>query len=90
MPSEVPSAQYAAPTFPARSDWRGRDDAELAGHHFVSGKSRTAPCRHDERSHTFLTPGKYQNSSRAWSAIMRGELSPPKPTPSSPVGGEVV
>ncbi len=30
-----------------------------------------------------------QNSSRAWNAIMRGELSPPKPTPSSPVGGEV-
>ena len=30
-----------------------------------------------------------QNSSRAWNAIMRGELSPPNPTPSSPVGGEV-
>ena len=31
-----------------------------------------------------------QNSSLAWNAIMRGELSPPSPTPSSPVGGEVV
>ena len=31
-----------------------------------------------------------QNSSRAWKATMRGELSPPSPTPSSPVGGEVV
>src|SRR6202035_2414440 len=31
-----------------------------------------------------------QNSSRAWKAIMRGLLSPPSPTPSNPVGGEVV
>ena len=31
-----------------------------------------------------------QNSSRIWSAIIRGELSPPRPTPNSPVGGEVV
>jgi hypothetical protein len=31
-----------------------------------------------------------QNSTRACNAIMRGELSPPKPTPSRPVGGEVV
>ena len=31
-----------------------------------------------------------QNSNRAWNAIMRGELSPPSPTPSKPVGGEVV
>jgi len=31
-----------------------------------------------------------QNSSRAWNAIMRGLLSPPSPTPSKPVGGEVV
>lgn len=31
-----------------------------------------------------------QNSNRACMAIMRGELSPPKPTPSNPVGGEVV
>jgi hypothetical protein len=30
-----------------------------------------------------------QNSTRAWNAIMRGELSPPNPTPNSPVGGEV-
>ena len=34
-------------------------------------------------------PGDLQNSSRAWNAIIRGELSPPNPTPSSPVGGEV-
>jgi hypothetical protein len=31
-----------------------------------------------------------QNSIRAWNAIIRGELSPPKPTPRSPVGGDVV
>src|ERR1019366_1237690 len=31
-----------------------------------------------------------QNSSRIWRAIMRGALSPPRPTPSSPVGGDVV
>ena len=31
-----------------------------------------------------------QNSRRDWNAIMRGVLSPPKPTPSKPVGGEVV
>jgi Dynamin family len=37
-----------------------------------------------------LPDGPLQNSKRAWSAIMRGELSPPKPTPSKPVGGEVV
>jgi hypothetical protein len=30
-----------------------------------------------------------QNSNRAWKAIIRGLLSPPKPTPSKPVGGEV-
>ena len=33
--------------------------------------------------------GRLQNSRRAWNAIIRGELSPPNPTPSSPVGGEV-
>ena len=31
-----------------------------------------------------------QNSNRSWNAIIRGELSPPKPTPSKPVGGDVV
>ena len=31
-----------------------------------------------------------QNSTRACKAIMRGLLSPPSPTPSKPVGGEVV
>ena len=31
-----------------------------------------------------------QNSILPWKAIMRGELSPPNPTPSSPVGGEIV
>src|ERR1017187_5195782 len=31
-----------------------------------------------------------QNSNRACKAIIRGLLSPPKPTPSNPVGGEVV
>lgn len=31
-----------------------------------------------------------QNSILPWKAIMRGELSPPSPTPSSPVGGEIV
>jgi hypothetical protein len=31
-----------------------------------------------------------QNSILPWNAIMRGELSPPSPTPSSPVGGEMV
>src|SRR5579862_9516986 len=31
-----------------------------------------------------------QNSTRARKAIMRGELSPPNPTPSRPVGGDVV
>jgi hypothetical protein len=31
-----------------------------------------------------------QNSNRDWKAIIRGLLSPPKPTPSKPVGGEVV
>ena len=34
--------------------------------------------------------GAAQNSSRVWNATMRGLLSPPKPTPSKPVGGEVV
>jgi len=32
---------------------------------------------------------RLQNSSRASNAIIRGELSPPNPTPNSPVGGEV-
>jgi hypothetical protein len=32
---------------------------------------------------------KFQNSMRIWNAIIRGVLSPPKPTPSKPVGGEV-
>jgi len=32
----------------------------------------------------------YQNSSFTCTAIMRGLLSPPKPTPSKPVGGDVV
>ena len=36
---------------------------------------------------TLLSP--LQNSSRAWKATIRGELSPPNPTPSSPVGGAV-
>src|ERR1700677_1908337 len=31
-----------------------------------------------------------QNSILPWKAIMRGELSPPNPTPSNPVGGEIV
>jgi hypothetical protein len=31
-----------------------------------------------------------QNSSFTCTAIMRGLLSPPKPTPSKPVGGDVV
>jgi hypothetical protein len=34
--------------------------------------------------------GKDQNSTRAWKAIIRGLLSPPNPTPSKPVGGDVV
>ncbi len=34
--------------------------------------------------------GRGQNSRRDWKAIMRGELSPPRPTPRRPVGGEVV
>src|ERR1700722_11711460 len=33
---------------------------------------------------------RYQNSRANRKAIMRGVLSPPKPTPSNPVGGEVV
>jgi hypothetical protein len=33
---------------------------------------------------------KSQNSNRAWKAIILGELSPPSPTPSRPVGGETV
>jgi hypothetical protein len=36
-----------------------------------------------------LTPA-LQNSILPWKAIMRGELSPPNPTPSNPVGGEMV
>src|ERR1700728_556797 len=32
----------------------------------------------------------FQNSIRARKAIMRGELSPPSPTPKRPVGGEIV
>jgi len=36
-----------------------------------------------------VLPWDAQNSSRAWTAIIRGELSPPNPTPSKPVGGEV-
>src|ERR1022692_3628821 len=35
-------------------------------------------------------PPPAQNSSFACTAIIRGELSPPNPTPSSPVGGDVV
>jgi hypothetical protein len=31
-----------------------------------------------------------QNSRRAWNATIRGELSPPRPTPNNPVGGAVV
>jgi SAM-dependent methyltransferase len=49
--------------------------------------------RHDRRYSTAtVEPGVEvpQNSSRIWSAIIRGELSPPRPTPNSPVGGEVV
>ncbi len=37
------------------------------------------------------TEGRHpQNSIRPSNAIMRGEVSPPSPTPSSPIGGEVV
>ena len=45
---------------------------------------KPATSLHDPR------PGlAHQNSRRAWNAIIRGELSPPSPTPSRPVGGEV-
>jgi hypothetical protein len=37
-----------------------------------------------------LLRSQSQNSRRIWNAIMRGVLSPPNPTPSRPVGGEVV
>src|ERR1039458_6845056 len=38
----------------------------------------------------WLNGRHFQNSIRPSNAIMRGELSPPNPTPSSPVGGEIV
>ena len=41
-------------------------------------------AKHDEASRMA------QNSILPWNAIIRGELSPPSPTPSSPVGGEMV
>lgn len=37
-----------------------------------------------------ISRSESQNSRRNWNAVMRGALSPPKPTPSKPVGGEVV
>src|ERR1700733_2878013 len=38
----------------------------------------------------FSAGGVTQNSILPWNAIIRGELSPPSPTPSKPVGGEIV
>src|ERR1017187_3935216 len=46
---------------------------------------RTVGCQDKQQRGT----GPLQNSNRAWNAIIRGELSPPNPTPNSPVGGEV-
>src|ERR1700733_8578261 len=69
---------------------------------FNCGKVNRAPMQRfpDKTSADSLTVAKIlrraphsknvQNSSRAWNAIMRGVLSPPSPTPSRPVGGEVV
>ena len=38
----------------------------------------------------YANSGYFLNSILPWKAIMRGELSPPSPTPSRPVGGEMV
>lgn len=42
------------------------------------------------RINDLLCLGSHQNSILPWNAIMRGEVSPPRPTPSRPVGGDVV
>src|ERR1700730_4853672 len=41
-------------------------------------------------AHANISRSEGQNSRRNWNAIIRGVLSPPKPTPSNPVGGDVV
>ena len=53
-----------------------------------AGKGLGGRVRTRKRKKDFVR--KRQNSRRAWKAIMRGVLSPPRPTPSRPVGGEVV
>lgn len=49
----------------------------------IRGVAKIATPRSDRR-------WTLQNSILPWKAIMRGELSPPRPTPSKPVGGEIV
>jgi len=41
-------------------------------------------------SRVSISRSEAQNSRRNWNAIIRGVLSPPKPTPSNPVGGDVL
>jgi len=47
-------------------------------------------CPSHVRNHESLFGIAAQNSNLAWNAIIRGLLSPPNPTPSKPVGGEVL
>ena len=86
--------------FPSRRQHAGRLDCSLdainAG--LISAKLKRAISRvADARRMRNIIPlsrkiCKYgnQNSSRAWNAIICGELSPPSPTPRRPVGGETV
>src|SRR5271167_546939 len=55
----------------------------------VQANSTILTCAAEKRQ-TTIPAITYQNSKRARNAIIRGLLSPPKPTPRRPVGGEVV
>jgi hypothetical protein len=63
------------------TDWVKSDRPEPRG--------RAQKPEGDPRGRLMKMLRRLQNSSRAWNAIIRGELSPPNPTPSSPVGGAV-
>ena len=51
--------------------------------------SDDVPISHSDRPIRGRNRTQNQNSKRAWKATIRGELSPPNPTPSRPVGGAV-
>src|ERR1700690_1642191 len=94
-PSPLPSTPWQAAQYEWYISLPEETEVCPAGVFWIAGRlsfcaHSTAIANADSISVRSIAVFSIQNSSRIWIAIMRGALSPPRPPPSNPVGGDVV